>query len=63
MSVKLSIVSAMKQIAAKQQVKLPLLTDDLSLHETGFDSFAFSQAAALPPTVGNFVRAYENVPA
>ena len=37
MSVKLSIIAAMKQIAEKQQVKLPPLADDLSLHETGFD--------------------------
>jgi hypothetical protein len=63
MSVKLSIIAVMKQIAEKQQVILPPLTDDLWLHETGFDSLAFSEDAALPPTVGDFVRICENVPA
>ena len=70
-----------EQIAEEQQVKLPPLEDDLSLHETGFDSLAFailvarleddlgidpftiSEDAAFPLTVGDFVRAYENVPA
>lgn len=63
MSVKLSIIAAMKQIAEKQQVKLPPLADDLSLHETGFDLLAFPEDAALLPTVGDFARIYENVPA
>jgi acyl carrier protein len=81
MSVRLKIISAMKQIAAEQQVTVPPLNDDLSLHETGFDSLAFailvarleddlgidpftiSEDAAFPLTVGDFVRAYENVPA
>ena len=42
MSVRLKIISAIKQIAAEQQVTLPPLDDDLSLHETGFDSLAFA---------------------
>ena len=81
MSVRLRIISAMQQIATEQQVTLPPLTDDLSLHETGFDSLGFailvarleddlgidpftiSEDAAFPLTVGDFVRAYENVPA
>jgi acyl carrier protein len=81
MSVKSSIISAMKQIAEEQKVKLPPLDDDLSLHETGFDSLAFAilvarleddlgidpftiaEDAAFPHTVGEFIRAYENVPA
>jgi acyl carrier protein len=81
MSVRLRIIAAMKQVAEEQKVKLPPLTDELSLHETGFDSLAFailvarleddlgidpftiSEDAAFPLTVGDFVRAYENVPA
>jgi hypothetical protein len=81
MSVRLRILSAMQQIAKEQQVTLPPLNDDLSLHETGFDSLGFailvarleddlgidpftmSEDAAFPLTVGDFVRAYENVPA
>ena len=81
MSVRLRIISAMQQIATEQQVTLPPLTDDLSLHETGFDSLGFailvarleddlgidpftiSEDATFPLTVGDFVRAYENVPA
>ena len=81
MSVKLRIFSAMRQIAEEHNVTLPPLEDDLSLHETGFDSLAFAilvarleddlgvdpftlaEDAAFPLTVGDFVRAYENVPA
>jgi acyl carrier protein len=81
MSVRLKIIEAIRQIAQEQHVRLPQLTDDLSLHETGFDSLAFailvarledelgidpftiSEDAAFPSTVGDFVRAYENVPA
>ena len=81
MSVRLRIIAAMKQIAEEQQVKLPPLTDELSLHETGFDSLAFailvarledelgvdpftaSDDAYFPVTLGDFIRAYENVPA
>jgi acyl carrier protein len=32
----------MRQIVATQQVTLPPLDDDLSLHETGFDSLSFA---------------------
>jgi acyl carrier protein len=63
----------MEQIAREQQVTLPPLEDDLSLHETGFDSLGFAILVArleddlgidpFPLTVGDFVRAYENVPA
>jgi acyl carrier protein len=81
MSTRLKIISAMQQIASDQQVRLPPLADDLSLHETGFDSLGFailvarleddlgidpftiSEDAAFPLTVGDFIRAYENVPA
>lgn len=81
MSVRVKIVAAIEQIAREQQVALPPLTDELSLHETGFDSLAFailvarledelgidpftiSEDLAFPHTVGDFVRAYEHVPA
>lgn len=42
MSVRLRIIAAMRQIAEEQKVTLPPLTDELSLHETGFDSLAFA---------------------
>lgn len=42
MSVRLRIIAAMQQIAEEQKVTLPRLRDDLSLHETGFDSLAFA---------------------
>jgi acyl carrier protein len=81
MSVRLRIIAAMKQVTEEQQVTLSHLDDNLSPHETGFDSLAFailvarlegdlgidpftiSDDAAFPLTVGDFVRAYENVPA
>jgi acyl carrier protein len=81
MSVRLKIISAMQQIAAEQKIVLPPLEDNLSLHETGFDSLGFailvarleddlgidpftmSADATFPLTVGDFVKAYENVPA
>ena len=81
MTVRLKIISAMRQIAEEQKVTLPPLDDELSLHETGFDSLAFailvarleddlgidpftiSENAAFPLTVGDFIGAYENVPA
>jgi hypothetical protein len=69
MSVRLRIISAMQQIAREQQVTLPPLDDELSLHETrlenelGVDPFTISEDAAFPLTVGDFIRAYENVPA
>ena len=81
MTVKSKIISAIQQIAREQQVTLPPLSDDLSLHETGFDSLGFailvarleddlgidpftiSEDAAFPLTIGDFIKAYENVPA
>ena len=81
MTVRLKIISAMRQIAEEQKVTLPPLDDELSLHETGFDSLAFailvarleddlgidpftiSENATFPLTVGDFIGAYENVPA
>jgi acyl carrier protein len=74
-------MTAIQQIATEQQVTLPPLDDDLSLHETGFDSLGFailvarleddlgvdpftiSDDAMFPLTIGDFVKAYENVPA
>jgi acyl carrier protein len=79
MSVALRIVSVMQQIAKDQQITLPPLSDDVQLHETGFDSLAFailvarleddlgidpftiSEDAEFPLTVGDFIKAYENV--
>jgi acyl carrier protein len=81
MSVRLRIIAAIQQIAAEQHVNLPPLEDNLSLHETGFDSLAFailvarleddlgsdpftmSADASFPLTIGDFIKAYENVPA
>ena len=42
MSVRSKIFAAMQQIAEEQKVTLPPLQDDLSLHDTGFDSLAFA---------------------
>jgi acyl carrier protein len=42
MLVKSRIFKAMQQIAEEQKITLPPLQDDLSLHETGFDSLAFA---------------------
>ena len=42
MTVRLKIISAMRQIAEEQKVTLPPLDDALSLHATGFDSLAFA---------------------
>jgi acyl carrier protein len=80
MSIRSTIFEAMLRIADEQKISLPLLRDDMSLHETGFDSLAFAilvarleddlgsdplaaDDAELPSTVGDFVRAYENVAA
>lgn len=81
MSVREKIISAMRQVAEEQKVTLPPLNDDVSLHETGFDSLAFailvarleddlgvdpftlSEDATFPLTIGDFIKAYENVPA
>lgn len=42
MSVRSKVIEAIQQIAREQHVALPALSDDLSLHETGFDSLAFA---------------------
>jgi acyl carrier protein len=81
MSVRLRIISAIQQVAVEQHVTMPPLDDDLSLHETGFDSLAFailvarledelgidpftiSEDASFPLTIGDFIRAYENISA
>jgi len=42
MSVRSKVIEAIQQIAKEQHVTLPALSDDLSLHETGFDSLAFA---------------------
>jgi acyl carrier protein len=42
MSVRAKIISTIQQIAREQQVTLPPLADDLSLHDTGFDSLGFA---------------------
>ena len=81
MSVRSTIIAAMRQVAEEQKVTLPPLNDELSLHETGFDSLGFailvarledeigvdpftlSEDATFPLTIGDFIKAYENVPA
>jgi acyl carrier protein len=81
MSVRLKIIAAIQEIAAEQKIILPPLEDDLTLHETGFDSLGFailvarleddlgidpftiSNDASFPLTIGDFIEAYENVPA
>ena len=81
MSVRSQIFDIMRQIAEEQNITLPPLKDELTLHETGFDSLAFAilvarledelgidpfttaEEVAFPSTVGEFIRAYENVPA
>jgi acyl carrier protein len=42
MSLRSRIFAAIQQIAEEQKVTLPPLQDDLSLHDTGFDSLAFA---------------------
>lgn len=81
MSLRSKIIVSMRQVAEEQKVTLPPLNDDVSLHETGFDSLAFailvarledelgvdpftlSEDATFPLTIGDFIKAYENVPA
>lgn len=81
MSIREKIIAAMRQVADEQKVTLPPLNDDVSLHETGFNSLAFailvarledelgvdpftlSEDATFPLTIGDFIKAYENVPA
>jgi hypothetical protein len=42
MAVRLRNISEMQKIAAEQQVTLPPLVDEISLHETGFDALGFA---------------------
>jgi acyl carrier protein len=81
MSVRSRIFVAMQEIAKEQKITLPPLDNELTLHETGFDSLAFAilvarleddlgidpftiaEDSGFPSTIGEFVRAYENVPA
>ena len=81
MSVRSKIIAEIRQVAEEQKVTLPPLDDELSLHETGFDSLGFailvarledeigvdpftlSEDATFPLTIGDFIKAYENVPA
>jgi hypothetical protein len=81
MSARLTIISLMKEIAVEQKRTLPELTDDLVLHESGFDSLCFailvarledqlgsdpftaSDDAVFPVTLGDFIKAYDHVPA
>ena len=46
MSLKLTIISQIEQIAAEQNKKLAPLTDDLVLLESGLDSLAFAVLVA-----------------
>jgi len=80
MSVRLRIISAIRQIAAEQQVTLRgwmmicLSTRRVSIRwpspswfarledDLGIDPFTISEDASFPLTIGDFVRAYENVP-
>jgi acyl carrier protein len=42
MSIKEIILAEIGKIAEEQDIKLPLLTDDLSLMDSGLDSLAFA---------------------
>jgi acyl carrier protein len=42
MSVKSTVVSLFEQVAQEQQVRLPALTDDLVLTDSGLDSLGFA---------------------
>jgi len=46
MTVKLTIMSAMRQIAQEQEKELAPLSDDLVLLESGFDSLCFAVLVA-----------------
>jgi acyl carrier protein len=52
-SVRLTIVSQIEQVAEEQQVKLPLLSDELVLLDSGLDSLGFAiLVARLEDTLG-----------
>lgn len=53
MSVRLTVTSQIEQIAGEQQIKLPILTDDLVLLDSGLDSLCFAiLVARLEDTLG-----------
>ncbi|HEY7244839.1 MAG TPA: acyl carrier protein [Xanthobacteraceae bacterium] len=53
MSIRLTILSQLEQVAKEQNVKLPPLSDDLVLLESGLDSLGFAiLVARLEDTVG-----------
>jgi len=53
MSVRLTVTSQIEQIAGEQQIKLPTLTDDLVLLDSGLDSLCFAiLVARLEDTLG-----------
>jgi acyl carrier protein len=72
-----TILSEIMKIAADQAIALPPLNDDLSLNETGLDSLSFAilvarleddfdldpfvEEVSFPVTVGDLIKAYEQV--
>ena len=53
MTVRLTIMSQIEQVAQEQQVKLPLLSDTLVLLDSGLDSLGFAiLVARLEDTLG-----------
>jgi hypothetical protein len=79
MTIRLTIMSQVEQVAEEQRIKLPVLSDELVLLESGLDSLCFAILVArledtlgldpftasddvyFPVTLGDFVKAYENV--
>jgi acyl carrier protein len=53
MSVRLTVTSQIEQIAQEQRIKLPALSDDLVLLDSGLDSLCFAVLVArLEDTLG-----------
>ena len=53
MSIRLTVISQVEQVANEQHVKLPALTDELVLLESGLDSLCFAiLVARLEDTLG-----------
>jgi acyl carrier protein len=53
MTVRLTVTSQIEQIAGEQSIKLPALTDDLVLLDSGLDSLCFAiLVARLEDTLG-----------
>ena len=79
MTIKLTIIDQMQQVAREHGKTLAPLDDDLALLDSGLDSlgiavlvarledrlgidpFTASEDVQFPVTVGDFVKAYENV--